>query len=483
MKRPIHALLLTAATAALLACSDDDGGTRPSPGSSSGESSAASSEELLSSDSEAPAPGICGEKTVKINPDDERILYEGTWFPEVGPDSAILKRHSDDCMWSADCFEWNQISKIGYHQMMAGVTMRFKAKADTVYMKWNELWQLDESQRSLPYGAMRFGFYRDGEFVDMIGPAERDTSLRVLEQHGDVFWLVSTQHDSVVHCVPIPVNSPDREVEVEISMPHKLGLAFHGLEAASSNALSKAEARDLPSFVVIGNSIAHGEGQNRSEDGFAWKIAKAKGWDLHNLAIGTMTIHSGMASKNLKSPNKADVVLVEWGYNDWSSVSYSLAAQTPKFNGMLDTLRMLQPDAKIYVLTPLPTTTTSLSWTTNIVPAACTASKVANCYADSVTTDSAAVAAAPDSMVVGLSTGSTYDSELKETVSDTTTIADWRRMMRKAVKRMKDAGDDKVFAIEGTDAATFADLSTDGVHLDSAGADAVAKRLIERMSL
>ena len=56
-------------------------------------------------------------------------------------------------------------------------------------------------------------------------------------------------------------------------------------------------------------------------------------------------------------------------------------------------------------------------------------------------------------------------------------------MMRKAVKRMKDAGDDKVFAIEGTDAATFADLSTDGVHLDSAGADAVAKRLIERMSL
>ena len=165
MKRPIHALLLTAATAALLACSDDDGGTRPSPGSSSGESSAASSEELLSSDSEAPAPGICGEKTVKIAPDDERILYEGTWFPEVGPDSAILKRHSDDCMWSPDCFEWNQISKIGYHQMMAGVTMRFKAKADTVYMKWNELWQLDESQRSLPYGAMRFGFYRDGEFV------------------------------------------------------------------------------------------------------------------------------------------------------------------------------------------------------------------------------------------------------------------------------------------------------------------------------
>ena len=162
MKRPIHALLLTAATAALLACSDDDGGTKPSPGSSSGESSAASSEELLSSDSEAPAPGICGEKTVKIAPDDERILYEGTWFPEVGPDSAILKRHSDDCMWSPDCFEWNQISKIGYHQMMAGVTMRFKAKADTVYMKWNELWQLDESQRSLPYGAMRFGFYRDG---------------------------------------------------------------------------------------------------------------------------------------------------------------------------------------------------------------------------------------------------------------------------------------------------------------------------------
>ena len=482
MKRILGALALTASTAALLACSDD-GGTKPTPGSSSGESSASGSEERLSSDAESQASGICGERTVKINPDDERIVYEGTWYPEIGPDSAILKRHSDECMRTSDCFTWYQISNIGYHQMMAGVTMRFKAKADTVYMKWNELWQYDESQRSLPFGVMRFGYYRDGEFVDMIGPAERDTSLRDLEQHGDVFWLVSTQYDSVVHCVPIAVNSPDREVEVEISMPHKLGLAFHGLEAPAADAVSAPEPRDLPVFAVVGNSIAHGEGQNRAEDGFAWKVAKEKGWALRNLAIGTTTISVGMVAKNLKGPNKADVVLIEWGYNDWSSVVVSLAAQTRRFNALLDTLRALQPDAKIYVLTPLPTTTTSLSWSNNVVPAACSASKVANCYADSVTTDSAAIAAAPDSMVVGLSTATSYVAELDENVTDTTTIADWRRMMRNAVKRMKDAGDDKVFAIEGTDAATFADLSTDGVHLDSAGADAVAKRLIAKMSL
>ena len=482
MKRILGAFLLTAATAALLACSDD-GGTKPAPGSSSGESSASGSEEGLSSDAEERASGTCGEETVRIAPDAGRIVYEGTWFPEIGPDSAILKRHSDECMLTSDCFTWYQIANIGYHQMMAGVTMRFKARADTVYMKWNELWQLDEGQRSLPYGVMRFGFYRDGEFAGMIGPEERDTSLRVLEPHGDVFWLVSTQYDSVVHCVPIAVNSPDREVEVEISMPHKLGLAFHGLEVPASAAISEPEARDQPVFAVVGNSIAHGEGQNRSEDGFAWKIARAKGWSLRNLAIGTTTISIGMVAKNLKAPNRADVVLIEWGYNDWSSVVLSFAAQTRRFNKMLDTLRALQPDAKIYVLTPPPNTTTSLSWSNNIVPAACTASKVANCYADSVTTDSAAVAAAPDSMVVGFSTATSLVEDLGEKVTDTTTIADWRRMMRDAVKRMKDAGDDKVFAIEGPDVATFADLSTDGVHLDSAGADAVAKRLIERLSL
>ena len=51
------------------------------------------------------------------------------------------------------------------------------------------------------------------------------------------------------------------------------------------------------------------------------------------------------------------------------------------------------------------------------------------------------------------------------------------------VMQITSSTDDKVFAIEGPDVATFADLSTDGVHLDSAGADAVAKRLIERLSL
>ena len=134
MKRILGAFLLTAATAALLACSDD-GGTKPAPGSSSGESSASGSEEGLSSDAEERASGTCGEETVRIAPDDGRIVYEGTWFPEIGPDSAILKRHSDECMLTSDCFTWYQIANIGYHQMMAGVTMRFKARADTVYMK------------------------------------------------------------------------------------------------------------------------------------------------------------------------------------------------------------------------------------------------------------------------------------------------------------------------------------------------------------
>lgn len=483
MKRPIHALLLTAATAALLACSDDDGGTRPDSISSSEGSSGTSSEEKASSGS-AGEPGICGEGWTKVAPDDERIVYEGTWYPEVGPDSAVLKRHADVCMTSSACFTHSTIVRIGYHRMMAGVTMRLKARADTIYMKWNELWQVNESQRSLPFGVVRFGLMVDGKYRGLIGPESRDSTLSILEPHGEYMWLVSTSYDSTVHCIAIPVNSPDKTAEIEVIMPHKIGMAFHGLEIDGATALEVPEERDLPQFVAIGNSITHGEGQNTAEDGFAWKVARAKGWQLINLAIGTTTIQAGMAANNLNGDRKADVILVEWGYNDWSSSTYSLAAQTVEFGTLLDTIRALQPQAKVYVMTPLPTTTTSLSWASNIVPAVCFASTAANCVADSVAVaDSTEVAAAPDSMVFGLSAGARWSKAVDSVVTDTTTIVDWRAMMRKEVKKRVNAGDKKLFVIEGDEIATFEDLSVDGVHLDSAGADAVAKRLIERLSL
>ena len=86
-------------------------------------------------------------------------------------------------------------------------------------------------------------------------------------------------------------------------------------------------------------------------------------------------------------------------------------------------------------------------------------------------------------MVFGLSTGSRWSKAVDSVVTDTTTIVDWRAMMREEVKKRVNAGDKKLFVIEGDEIATFEDLSVDGVHLDSAGADAVAKRLIERLSL
>ena len=220
MKKILGVLALTAATAALLACSDDDGGTKPDPAGSSEGSSGTSSEEKASSGS-AGEPGICGEGWTKVAPDDERIVYEGTWYPEVGPDSAVLKRHADVCMNSSACFVYSTITSIGYHKMMAGVTMRLKARADTIYMKWNELWQRNESQRSLPFGAVRFGLMVDGKYRGLIGPESRDSSLSVLEPHGEYMWLVSTSYDSTVHCVAIPVNSPDKTAEIEVIMPHR----------------------------------------------------------------------------------------------------------------------------------------------------------------------------------------------------------------------------------------------------------------------
>ena len=342
-------------------------------------------------------------------PDNPALVYEGAWFAEIDGKGARLLRHSAECREDPDCIpEW--LRKYGIHEQHAGATIRFSTDARRVSALFEESPVTPVEFRRFPY--LRIGLEVDGTWRGQFDPAERrteGTNAIELPSAGEGF------HD------------------YEIVLPHQLALIFRGLELEGGSLRKPPEDR-RPVLVAIGDSQSHGEGQLSAADGYLWKLAKAKGWRLVNLAVGGTTIEPKMARMNLPG-RRCDVVVVEWGYNDWWSALFSLEAQTARFRETLAAVRELQPGAKIVVVSPFATET----------------------------------ARGDSSAADGLA-------------RDGSSIADWRAMMKAAVDERAEAGDRNVLYVGGDEISDVDDIDhRDGVHLTPEGAARVAERLAARL--
>ncbi len=381
-----------------------------SDGTSNGTSSTGTSSEDLSSVADITCPE--GTDTVLVAAGNDAIAYDGVWYPAIAPDSAVLLRHSPECLRDGNCVPgWT--GQYGYDRCHPGVVIRFRTNAPAIRMVLAEDPTVPEGNRRYPY--MKVGVYVDGVFNSQRGPMTRVTTGKS--------YTVIPADPSAIHTY-------------EIVMPHQLASIFYGVLLPQGGCLQPVGKLNKPVYVAVGNSLTHGEGQNSSYEGFAWKVARAKGWELVNLAVGGTTISPEMISKNFTADKRVDVVSVEWGYNDWASALHTIDKQTPKFKDALTAIRTTHPNAKIYVITPFTTTTQNY-----------------NCVKDGVCT------------------------------ADNTTIADWRKMMEDEVAARVAAGDNRIFVIKGDEISTAEDLTTDGVHLSTAGAANVAQKLIEQMNL
>jgi lysophospholipase L1-like esterase len=357
---------------------------------------------------------VCAEgtDTVRVAPNNPAIAYDGVWYPEVDSLQATLVRHSPECMLNAECMPgW--LKPYGLHKQHPGVVIRFRTSATGIRLLMEENPVTPEASRRYPF--MKVGVYIDGQ---PDGP--RSPIVRITDG---------------VSATYIPGGDGVTVRTYEIVLPHQLAVIFHGLLLTSGGCLQPVAPLNKPVYVSLGDSQTHGEGQMASYEGFAWQVARAKGWELVNLAIGGTTISPKMAELNFPG-KRIDVVSVEWGYNDWASEYFNLADGTANYALLLETIRASHPVARIYCIAPFTTTTVR-------------------------------------------GNNSTVDGQ----AADGSTIAQWRDMMRQAVATRTAAGDSNIFFIDGSEISTTADLTTDGIHMTTAGAAHVAAGLIERMSL
>ena len=394
-------------------------------GGEGGESSATLSSSSFESQT------LCFNKCDTIHPNSPIFAYDGVWYPEYDEAEQVelLYRQSPECRASSACIR-GDLPKLGYDRVHAGAIIRvnfagggysgdggalavFSINGDVAQSNWR-----------LPYGTPSFGTHRDGRFLGKVKMSAAST------EPGKVWMSMS------------PDNGPHT---FEITMPHQLSMRFHGLVLQDDNVCFSTPApRDKPVMVVLGNSLAHGEGQFITEETFAWIASRQMGYELINLAIGTTTITPEMVSMNFKAENRADIVVVEWGYNDWTGGGID-AART-KFAQVLENVRAVYPAVKIHVIVPFPTKTVSNPGYGCVQP------------------------------------GTGANEGVGVCTTDNTTIEDWRQMERDVVAARKAAGDNNIYAITpGELGMTVDDLTTDGVHLSVDGAAKFGAILAEQM--
>jgi lysophospholipase L1-like esterase len=138
----------------------------------------------------------------------------------------------------------------------------------------------------------------------------------------------------------------------EVTLPNLWGVDLIGFSIDDTYTLEDPGTLDKPVYVAIGDSKTHGTGQYVSTaKTYPYQLAKLMDWDLYNMAVAGSTLGWAMAL-NVKGV-EVDVITIELGYNDWEYATTSLSAMQTQYERLIDSVRLYQPNAKIFCITPI----------------------------------------------------------------------------------------------------------------------------------
>lgn len=339
---------------------------------------------------------------VQVKPNDPNLYYDGVWYPKATADSAVLQRYSDECMANANCAPTWAVN-VGIPQQQPGVVIRFRTASPGIVVKMRESDATPMANRRWPY--QQYGVYKDGIWAGTVTAPDR------------VAGRATVRGDGAEH-------------SWEVLLPHQMALTFLGLELDAGQSLKPMPKPEKPVYVALGDSKTHGEGQTGAYEGYAWKVARAKGWELINLATGGTTANPEMASLNFPG-KKIDVVSIEWGFNEWLSEYFTLEPSKDNYANLLEEIRAAAPKARIYCILP------------------------------------------------------TFTLQTQGKPAGEATLDEYRAAYKSLVAARVAGGDKNIFVIEGQTLTTAADVQPmpDGVHLTAKGAGHLADGLIPLMSL
>jgi lysophospholipase L1-like esterase len=179
----------------------------------------------------------------------------------------------------------------------------------------------------------------------------------------------------------------------------------------------------MPVYAAIGNSITHGAYVVSPRNTYPTHLARDKGWEVVNLAVGGSRITDAAALPF--EGRKIDVVTILWGYNDYAA-GQDTSVSARAYHRLIGRIRRSHPSVPIYAITQ------------------------------------------------------TYTSNIGPHPSSGRTAEDYRRMVRTVVDSLKRNGDGNLYLLEGLSFSDASDMA-DYVHFNDAGAVRFADSLAKYM--
>jgi len=241
----------------------------------------------------------------------------------------------------------------------------------------NELLEHPESgisDASMPYAftqtGMRIRFRTDSDSIRFIFKAREDAAQSSLRDAFGVYVFrtdVETRYekfDNNSHqsfdtldfiVANVRNDKSTTPAEITVHLPTHFGVDLYSVEIREHANIFPLPEDNRDVYVAIGNSIAHGTGvESATPHTWPHLFAMYADVNLYNMAVAGA--RSSWVIPSMLRGRKVDIITVSTGFNDWMWSDNSLNEASVRYAAMLDTLLIVQPEAEIWVITPLATT-------------------------------------------------------------------------------------------------------------------------------
>lgn len=321
--------------------------------------------------------------------DNKNISIEGSNYITVKNDELIAHRHNQEVYENTT--KENLFNPIKA-RTCSGITLNFKTKSPTVVVKFKIVEGSDK-------GAV-FGVFQNDEF---------DKNER--------FKYIANE---IVH-INISSKTTTEAISYTITYPLKTDVHFVGLELEENHTLEALNKEQKKIYVAFGDSVTHGTGQKTTQETYPFILAKKKGYELFNTAVGGSKTSQVMAEMIRDDFEHIDIMTVLIGFNDYNGEGVSVETLKNRYKNVLSTIRETHKDTKIY------------------------------CIVSSAT-------------------------KMKLSKKSNLPIQPFITGIIEVIKERQQQGDTNIYIIEGHKFTTIEDLK-DNVHLSIAGAKSLAEKL------
>ena len=145
--------------------------------------------------------------------------------------------------------------------------------------------------------------------------------------------------------------------KIEIIWPYGDGMELVNIKVVSGSTVTIASARPTNKLLLLGDSITHGFSASKVTASWAYLLCGLKSVQMISEGYGSLTT-VGSYGTSAATGSGAYAVTVALGYNDFGAQT-ALATFQAAYQLLLTNIRAALPSAKIYVITPIYSTSTN----------------------------------------------------------------------------------------------------------------------------